>query len=442
MRDQKDRRSRIGSWRPNWPETSTSGHGLRDYLADARRHPGLTAEEHNQLTRRRQQTDEDCWLSRLAVANLRLVIWHVKNGYGGALSDGNRSIDPLDLIQAGNIGLLRAIEKFDPDRGFRFSSYAKRPIKQAIDREIKNQRLIYLPEPPYLELRRVESARHRLRIKLGRTVSSCELAEAANLDQQRLAELEQIPQPPISFEDLTCLDWADQASRRPVQPEARLDHRTEPTPAADWLAISRANQEIARRTLASLNRLGQVAVVRLFGLDGRPADNRQELAGKLRLTISQLNQVLSQNLDQLTANRTDDLQSALAELAVNPAGLPVSPLSPGQIDDFLDQIAALPANLEPGLDWHCLRRFDPGLDPYDLPAVNDCRQAIAACLPDLKPAVREIISARLGLDGQPIRNYRQIADRRRTEARLKHPQVLTQIGRQTLDHLGQQRPAA
>ncbi|MGD8346034.1 MAG: sigma-70 family RNA polymerase sigma factor, partial [Lysobacterales bacterium] len=154
----------------------------RIYLGEIGRAPLLTAEEEIQLSRAAQ---EGCIASRqrMIESNLRLVV-NIARAYV------NRGLPLLDLVEEGNLGLIRAVEKFDPERGCRFSTYATWWIRQAVERAIMNQcRTVRLPIHVIRELTACLRASRALEQSLGRRPTADELAEEMGVDADNVARL-------------------------------------------------------------------------------------------------------------------------------------------------------------------------------------------------------------------------------------------------------------
>ena len=167
--------------------------GLPSYLGKLTQAPLLTAEEELRLTRAARAGDEES-RQRLIESNMRLVI-NIAKSYK------NRQVPLEDLIQEGAIGLMQASERFDPDKGFRFSTYATHWIRQSIGRAIDNKaKAIRLPAHVSQSLRRIEKERSRLLRELGHEPSHEQLAIAIGVTPKKLQILVQ------SSQDLLSLD--------------------------------------------------------------------------------------------------------------------------------------------------------------------------------------------------------------------------------------------
>ena len=171
----------------------THDAGYDSYLGKLTQAPLLTAEEELRLTRAARAGDEES-RQRLIESNMRLVI-NIAKSYK------NRQVPLEDLIQEGAIGLMQASERFDPDKGFRFSTYATHWIRQSIGRAIDNKaKAIRLPAHVSQSLRRIEKERSRLLRELGHEPSHEQLAIAIGVTPKKLQILVQ------SSQDLLSLD--------------------------------------------------------------------------------------------------------------------------------------------------------------------------------------------------------------------------------------------
>ena len=166
---------------------------VRMYLKEIGKVPLLTAEEEVELARRMADGDEDA-KKRLAEANLRLVVSIAKRYVG-------RGMLFLDLIQEGNLGLIKAVEKFDYQKGFKFSTYATWWIRQAITRAIADQaRTIRIPVHMVETINKLIRVSRQLLQELGREPTPEEIAAELDMPVERVREILKISQEPVSLE--------------------------------------------------------------------------------------------------------------------------------------------------------------------------------------------------------------------------------------------------
>ena len=166
---------------------------VRMYLKDIGKVPLLSAEEEIELAKRMAEGDEDA-KKRLAEANLRLVVSIAKRYVG-------RGMLFLDLIQEGNLGLIKAVEKFDYQKGFKFSTYATWWIRQAITRAIADQaRTIRIPVHMVETINKLIRVSRQLLQELGREPLPEEIAEELDMPVERVREILKISQEPVSLE--------------------------------------------------------------------------------------------------------------------------------------------------------------------------------------------------------------------------------------------------
>ena len=175
------------------PEGISIEDPVRMYLKEIGKVPLLSAEEEIELARRMAEGDEDA-KKRLAEANLRLVVSIAKRYVG-------RGMLFLDLIQEGNLGLIKAVEKFDYEKGFKFSTYATWWIRQAITRAIADQaRTIRIPVHMVETINKLIRVSRQLLQELGREPSPEEIAEELDMPVERVREILKISQEPVSLE--------------------------------------------------------------------------------------------------------------------------------------------------------------------------------------------------------------------------------------------------
>lgn len=166
---------------------------IKTYLRDIGKHQLLTAEEEMELARRILDGDQTA-KDKMAETNLRLVVSIARKYLG-------RGMPLLDLIQEGNIGLMKAVDKFDYTKGFRFSTYATWWIRQSITRALADQaRTIRIPVHMVETINRLSRTTRELEQKLGRDPTQAELAEAMNMPIEKIEEVQRIAQDPVSLE--------------------------------------------------------------------------------------------------------------------------------------------------------------------------------------------------------------------------------------------------
>lgn len=175
------------------PEGVDIDDPVRMYLKEIGRIPLLTAEQEIELAKRIEEGDEEA-KRRLAEANLRLVVSIAKRYVG-------RGMQLLDLIQEGNLGLIKAVEKFDYRKGFKFSTYATWWIRQAITRAIADQaRTIRIPVHMVETINKLTRVSRQLLQELGRAPQPEEIAAEMDLPVERVREIMKIAQEPVSLE--------------------------------------------------------------------------------------------------------------------------------------------------------------------------------------------------------------------------------------------------
>ena len=178
-------------------EQALSDIGLDDpvkmYLKDIGRVPLLSADDEIELARKMQEGDEES-KRKLSEANLRLVVSIAKRYVG-------RGMLFLDLIQEGNLGLMKAVEKFDYQKGFKFSTYATWWIRQAITRAIADQaRTIRIPVHMVETINKLTRVSRLLLQKYGREPTPAEIAEEMHITEERVREIQKIALDPVSLE--------------------------------------------------------------------------------------------------------------------------------------------------------------------------------------------------------------------------------------------------
>jgi RNA polymerase primary sigma factor len=265
------------------PETpAPTQDPLKLYVRQIGDGPLLTPAEERELARRKDEGDE--WAKRrLIECNLRLVMSITRNYV-------NSGVPLLDLIQEGNLGLIRAVEKFDYRLGFKLSTYATWWIRQAVTRAIADQgRTIRLPVHVVDQVRRVMRARRILTQRLNREPLPEEIAAESGIEVKRVNELFDLVEDPVSLE--TPVGDGDS-----MYGDMLEDENSEQPDAA--LAELLRGVEL-QEALASLNeRMRHVLELR-FGLNGQLPKTLEEVGGELGVTRERVRQLESRALREL-----------------------------------------------------------------------------------------------------------------------------------------------
>jgi RNA polymerase sigma factor (sigma-70 family) len=262
----------------------TSRANLAVYLGEIARIPLLSREEEQALARRFRAGDESA-KARLIEANLRLVVQIARRYI-------NRGLPLPDLIEEGNLGLLRAVDKFEPDRGTRFATYATWWIRQAVARALANQaRTIRLPVHVEMLLGRYKREHQRLTQTLGRAPTAAELAEALGTSEEQIDELEELRLQPVS------LDAPASGETRRLG-ESIPDTTVDPAAALGRLFQERTDLVAVLDDLAPNER---TVLRRRFGLDGDEPETLEAIGRRLDYSRERIRQIESAGLRKLRA---------------------------------------------------------------------------------------------------------------------------------------------
>ena len=266
-------------------EREVSTDTLQLFLKDIGRVPLLTAAQEVELAKRIERGDHSA-KQAMVEANLRLVVSIAKRYR-------NQGLPFLDLIQEGTIGLVRAAEKFDYRKGFKFSTYATWWIRQAVARALADKaRTIRMPVHVVEKLNKIVRTERTLRAKLGREPSSEEIGQELDLLSEEVEQIRRSAQTPISLE-------------KPVgdEDESEFGHflRDDSAPLPDEAAEETLRNEALRSILQSLSQRERRVLELRYGLDGQQPCTLDEVGRAFRVTRERIRQIENQGLKKLRA---------------------------------------------------------------------------------------------------------------------------------------------
>lgn len=265
------------------PEGIGTEDPVRMYLKEIGKIPLLSIDEEIELAKRIEIGDEDA-KKRLAEANLRLVVSIAKK-YSG------RGMQFLDLIQEGNLGLIKAVEKFDYKKGYKFSTYATWWIRQAITRAIADQaRTIRIPVHMVETINRVIRVSRQLVQDLGKEPSLEELSEALDMPVEKVQEVLKASQEPVSLE--TPVGEEDESH---LGDFIQDDNMPIPADAATFKLL----QEQLVEVLSTLSEREQKVLHLRFGLDDGRARTLEEVGREFHVTRERIRQIEAKALRKL-----------------------------------------------------------------------------------------------------------------------------------------------
>lgn len=256
---------------------------VRMYLKEIGKVPLLSAEEEIELAKRMELGDQEA-KKRLAEANLRLVVSIAKRYVG-------RGMLFLDLIQEGNLGLIKAVEKFDYRKGYKFSTYATWWIRQAITRAIADQaRTIRIPVHMVETINKLIRVSRQLLQELGREPTPEEIAEEMNMPADRVREILKISQEPVSME--TPIGEEEDSHLGDF-----IEDDNVPAPA-DAAAFTLLKEQLVE-VLGTLTEREQKVLRLRFGLDDGRARTLEEVGKEFNVTRERIRQIEAKALRKL-----------------------------------------------------------------------------------------------------------------------------------------------
>lgn len=261
---------------------------VRLYLREIGKIPLLNAEQELELAKRVVAGDKEA-KDQMAEANLRLVVSIAKRYVG-------RGLDLLDLIEEGNTGLLRAVEKFDPDKGFKFSTYATWWIRQAITRAIADQaRTIRIPVHMVETINKLLRTQRRLTQELNREPTNAEIAKEMEIDEAKVEHIMKIKQ------DISSLD----ASIRDDEEESVLADfiEDEDTITPEESATGQLLKEQVKEMLGALTEREQKILKLRFGLEDGKQHTLEEVGQEFSVTRERIRQIEAKALAKLRKHK-------------------------------------------------------------------------------------------------------------------------------------------
>lgn len=261
------------------PVPAFSGDLLVSYISSVRRYPLLTQEDEVRLGRLVKQGDVKARNSMIT-SNLRLVI-KVARDYR------TRGVPMLDLIEEGNLGLIHAVNKFDPERGFRFSTYATWWIRQGIEHAVMNQsRLVRLPFHVIKDLNQVLKVKKQLQEKAhGQAVAVKDIAKELDIDEDKVRSMLVVAEG-ISISDLNI---KNKDSEKNV---SLLDMLAdEKTPTLEEQFGNTEIEKLLRSWIDSLNERQKIIVIHRFGINDNDIKTLEEIGEMLHLTRERVRQL-------------------------------------------------------------------------------------------------------------------------------------------------------
>ena len=267
-----------------------SDDSVRLYLREIGKIPLLNAEEELALAKRVIEGDKRA-KDKMAEANMRLVVSIAKR-YSG------RGLDFLDLIQEGNTGLLRAVEKFDPDKGFKFSTYATWWIRQAITRAIADQaRTIRIPVHMVETINKLLRTQRRMTQELNREPSIEELAKELEMEPEKVEYVMKIKQ------DITSLDAGVGRDGDDEDSVLRDFIEDEDSATPEESAASQLLKEQVQEILSTLSDREQKIIKMRFGLENGKSHTLEEVGQEFAVTRERIRQIEAKALAKLRKHK-------------------------------------------------------------------------------------------------------------------------------------------
>ncbi len=263
---------------------------VRMYLREIGKIPLLKPEEEMELAQRIVKGDKKA-KDKMVESNMRLVVSIAKKYVG-------RGLDFLDLIQEGNTGLLRAVEKFDPDKGFKFSTYATWWVRQAITRAIADQaRTVRIPVHMFETINKVVRTARRMTADLNREPTNEELAKELDMEPEKIDYVMRIKQDIASLDASIAREGDDEDSA--LGDFVEDEERESPEDSAANQILKEQLSEI----ISSLSSREQKIIRLRFGIGGGRPHTLEEVGNEFRVTRERIRQIEAKALAKLRKNK-------------------------------------------------------------------------------------------------------------------------------------------
>ncbi len=261
------------------------------YLREIARVPLLTREEEKEITRAAQKGDEKA-LTHLIEANLRFVV-SIAKGYR------NRGLSFLDLINEGNLGLMKAARTFDPERGVRFVSYAVWWIRQSILAAILDKAdIVRIPQSQTKKIRKINKKMDAMKAKAGHEVSDTEVMKKAEISRETLNEVQQFSHGYLSL-DTTLIGDSEKSI---------VDFLKDPK-AEDGFEKQMMEQDLTEKVQTALKVLdqrdGKILTWR-YGLDGKGSRTLDEIGKSLKISKERVRQIEERAMKKIRGSKDAD----------------------------------------------------------------------------------------------------------------------------------------
>lgn len=260
---------------------------LRTYLSQIAKYPILTQEEEKKLGKKIQKGDREA-LKKLIEANLRFVVSYVKKYKGMGMG-------MFDLINEGNLGLIEAAKRFDPDRNVKFISYAVWWIRQAIIHALtRSSRAYHVPQKLSDKISEMKKKQSQLKTELGRDPAREEIAKKMGITVDEVEDLELLDEKDVSLSD-TFYDE-----------DREMGDRIEDsiTPSVEYQIIKNSIQEQIRELLKGLDEKEIFVIKSRFGLDDDKPRTLQEIGDELKLSRERVRQIEQKAMRKLARSHS------------------------------------------------------------------------------------------------------------------------------------------